>query len=323
MMERDKTTAQAACDAAICTLFEGDYHLGLAAFLNSLVKAGYAGTVWAGYRGALPPWISQLDRIENNHADEFRVTDQVRLAFLKLSTSIHLTNYKPRFMLDLLANEARDCKYLWYFDPDIFINASWSFFANWQSYGIALCQEVVDNIFPADAPLRQQWMKLAAGIGFADPRPVNRYYNAGMVGVPTAHAEFLEEWERLINLAASLGYDLKYLGHGSREMPFNIYDQDALNIAIMYTKSSLTTLGPQGMGFILGASMMMYHAVGPKPWRESFLLRAIRGMPPSGAMKFFFTLVDSPIRAYAPLPLRAKKLACSTAAFIGRFYSRR
>jgi hypothetical protein len=46
-------------------------------------------------------------------------------------------------------------------------------------------------------------------------------------------------------------------------------------------------------------------------------------MPPSGAMKFFFTLVDSPIRAYAPLPLRAKKLACSTAAFIGRFYSRR
>ncbi len=323
MTERDETSAQAASDTAICTLFEGDYHLGLAAFLNSLVRAGYAGTVWAGYRGALPPWISQLERIENNHSDEFRVTDQVRLAFLKLSTSIHLTNYKPRFMLNLLANEARDCKYLWYFDPDIFVSASWSFFADWQSYGIALCQEVVDNIFPADAPLRQQWMKLAAGIGFADPRPVSNYYNAGMVGVPAAHAEFLEQWERLINLAASLGYDLKYLGYGSREMPFNIYDQDALNIAIMYTKSPLTTLGPQGMGLILGASMMMYHAVGQKPWRGSFLLRALRGMPPTGAMKFFFTLVDSPIRAYAPLPLRARRLACSTAAFIGRFYSRR
>src|SRR5580692_9186227 len=106
MKERDETTAQAASDTAICTLFEGDYHLGLAAFLNSLVKAGYAGTVWAGYRGALPPWISQLERIENAHADEFWVTDQVRLAFVKLSTSIHLTNYKPRFMLNLLADEA-------------------------------------------------------------------------------------------------------------------------------------------------------------------------------------------------------------------------
>jgi hypothetical protein len=75
--------------------------------------------------------------------------------------------------------------------------------------------------------------------------------------------------------------------YGSREMPFNMSDQDALNIAIMYTKSPLTTLGPQGMGFIFGASMMMYHAVGQKPWRGSFLLRALRGMPPSGAMKFF------------------------------------
>ena len=323
MTGQEKTATQSASDTAICTLFEGDYHLGLAAFLNSLVRAGYAGTVWAGYRGALPPWINQLERLENNHADEFRVTDQVRLAFVKLSTSIHFTNYKPRFMLNLLANEARDCKYLWYFDPDIFVTGSWSFFADWQSYGVALCQEVVDNIFPADAPLRQQWMKLAAGIGFADPRPVNTYYNGGMVGVPAAHGEFLQEWERVINLAASLGHDLKYMDSGSRELPFNIYDQDALNIAIMYTKSPLTTLGPQGMGFILGASMVMYHAVGQKPWRGSFLLRALKGTPPSGAMKFFFTMVDSPIRAYAPLPLRAKRLACSIAAFVGRFYSRR
>jgi hypothetical protein len=308
--------------SGICTLFEGDYHLGLAAFVNSLVRAGYKGTVWAGYRGALPPWISQLKRIQDSQANEFQVTDQVRIAFLKLSTSIHLTNYKPEFMLNLLANEARECGYLWYFDPDIFVLASWSFFNNWQSCGVALCQEIVDNIFPADAPLREQWMKLAAGIGFTDPRPVNHYYNAGMVGVPRAHAEFLEEWRRLIELAGSLGYDLKYLAHGSREMPFNISDQDALNIAIMHTKSPLSTLGPQGMGFILGASMAMYHAVGQKPWRGSFLLRALKGMPPSGAMKFFLTQVDSPIRAYSPMQLRAKRLACSVATLIGRFYRR-
>lgn len=322
MNELDKATAQPESHTAICTLFEGDYHLGLAAFVNSLVRAGYAGTVWAGYRGALPPWLDQLKRA-NADADEYWIADQVRLVFVKLDTHLHFTNYKPDFMLSLLADQARSCDYLWYFDPDIFVQASWSFFANWQSYGIALCQEVVDNIFPADAPLRQQWMKLAAGIGFSDPRPVNHYYNGGLVGIPSAHAEFLEEWKRLIELAGSLGYDLRCLVHGNRELPFNISDQDALNIAIMYTKSPLSTLGPQGMGFILGASMMMYHAVSQKPWRGSILLRALRGIPPSGAAKFFFALVDSPIRAYAPWRLRAKRTACSVAAFIGRFYSRR
>jgi len=322
MSESNIRPPKCTAGAAICTLFEGDYHLGLAAFVNSLVRAGYMGTVWAGYRGALPPWINQLERIENDRADEFRITDQVRLTFLKLSTDIHLTNYKPEFMLNLLANEARECDYLWYFDPDIFVQATWSFFSNWQSCGVALCQEIVDNIFPPDAPLRQQWMRLAATIGFTDPRPVSHYYNAGLVGVPQAHTEFLEEWRRLIKLAESLGYDLKYLAHGSREMPFNISDQDALNIAIMYTKAPLSTLGPQGMGFILGASMVMYHTVGEKPWRGSYLLRALRGMPPSGAMKFFLTQVASPICAYSPMHLWAKRLACSLAAFVGRFYRR-
>ncbi len=318
----DASSRPFAGDTAICTLFEGDYHLGLAAFVNSLVRAGYGGTVWAGYRGALPPWISQLERIENGREEEFRVTDRVRLVFLKLSTNIHLTNYKPEFMLNMLANEASDCEYLWYFDPDIFLQASWSFFNNWQNYGIALCQEVVDNIFPADNPIRQQWTKLAAGIGLTDPRPVNYYYNAGMVGVPRASAKFLEEWERLMKLAESMGYDLRRLGHVSREMPFNMSDQDALNIAIMYSKSPLSTLGPQGMGFIFGASMMMYHAVGQKPWRGSPLLRSLKGLPPSMAMKFFFTQVSTPIRAYSPLRLRAKRLACDVATLIGRFYRR-
>jgi hypothetical protein len=320
--EYGKSTLPSASDTAICTLFESDYHLGLAAFLNSLVRAGYSGTVWAGYRGALPPWLGQLKRA-NADADEYWIADQIRIVFMKLITGVHFTNYKPEFMLNLLANEARDCKYLWYFDPDIFVRASWSFFAGWQTYGIALCQEVVDNIFPADAPLRQEWTRLAAGAGFTEPRSVNHYYNGGMVGISAEHSAFLEDWKRLIKLAESLGYDLQYLAHGNREMPFNISDQDALNIAVMYTKYPLSTLGPQGMGFIYGASMMMYHAVGQKPWRGSFLLRTLRGLPPTGAARFFFTMLDSPIRVYSPLRLRAKRMACSIAAFIGRFYSRR
>ncbi len=167
--------------SGICTLFEGDYHLGLAAFLNSLVHAGYSGTVWAGYRGALPPWLDQLKTI-GAEGVEFLVTDSVRLVFLPLTTEIHLTNYKPQFILDLLAGPASGCEYLWYFDPDICLRVPWPFFANWQRYGVALCQEIVNNSIPSNSPLRHQWIEIASSIGLSEPQEMNHYYNGGMVG---------------------------------------------------------------------------------------------------------------------------------------------
>ncbi|MFZ1941251.1 MAG: hypothetical protein WBE56_01185 [Terracidiphilus sp.] len=306
--------------AGVCTLFEGDFHLGLAAFLNSLVRAGYSGTVWAGYRGALPPWTGQLERSDAGE-QEFRVTGQIRLVFLPVETEIHLTNYKPKFMLDLLAGPACGCEYLWYFDPDIFLRARWAFFDNWQRYGIALCQEIVDNNLPADSPLRHEWAEIASSIGFSNPRALNHYFNGGLVGVAAAHAGFLEMWRRLIERAAESGCDLSSFMPGNREMPFHASDQDALNVAAMYSEFPLSTLGPQGMGFVPG-DVKMYHTVGQKPWRGSFLLRALAGNPPSNAMKCFLTQVSSPIRAYSSLGLGAKRIACFVAALIGRFYRR-
>ena len=307
--------------SGVCTLFEGDYHLALAAFLNSLAHVGYAGTVWAGYRGALPPWLDQLKTVSAEER-EYLVTDSVRLVFLPLTAEIHLTNYKPQFMLDLLAGPASDCEYLWYFDPDIYLCSPWSFFANWQRYGVALCQEIVNNSIPFDSPLRHQWIEIASSIGLSEPQALNRYYNGGMVGVAAAGADFLRVWKRLIERAGEIGCDLKGFMPGNRDMPFHASDQDALNIAAMYSKCPLSTLGPQGMGFIPG-DVKMYHTVGQKPWRGSFLLRALAANPPSNAMKFFFTQASSPIRAYSPLHLAAKRLACSIAAFIGRFYARK
>jgi len=321
MSEISKSILSSENDTSICTLFEGDFHLGLAAFLNSLVRAGFAGTVWAGYRGALPPWVDQLKRVDQGQADEFRVADQMRVVFMKLSTNIHLTNYKPEFMLNLLANEARDSKYLWYFDPDIFVQASWSFFAEWQSNGIALCQEIANNILPSDAPQRMSWIRDAASIGFKDPKPLHHYYNGGFAGVPKACSGFLEDWKRLIEMAGSKDCDLMRMRHGSMEFAYYCMDQDALNIAAMYSKHPLSTLGPQGMGFVRG-NVMMYHTVGDKPWRGSLLLNALKGVPPSDGFKYYFTQVSSPIRAYSRSALARKKLACNIAAFMGRFYRR-
>jgi hypothetical protein len=225
-------------------------------------------------------------------------------------------------MLDLLSGPAHGCDYLWYFDPDIFLRAKWSFFSKWRRYGIALCQDIVNNNLPANAPLRREWVEIASSIGLGNPQPLNHYLNGGMIGVAAVHAEFLRVWKRLIEHAGELGCDLKAFMPGDREMPFHASDQDALNVAAMYSEFPLSTLGPQGMGFVPG-DVKMYHTVGQKPWRGSFLLRALAGNPPSSAMKFFLTQVSSPIRAYSWLELAAKRIACSTASFIGRFYARR
>ena len=212
------------------------------------MKAGYAGTVWAGYRGALPPWVVQLKRIDGE-TDAFWVADKVRLVFVKLDISIHLTNYKPEFMLNLLSNQACDCEYLWYFDPDIFLRASWSFFADWQSNGIALCQEIANNILPPDAPLRQSWVRAAASIGYTNPHPLYHYYNGGLAGVPREYSDFLTTWKDMIELAGSKYCDLGEFNQRNPETPFNSCDQDCLNVAAMYSKFPLSTLGPQAMGF--------------------------------------------------------------------------
>jgi hypothetical protein len=320
MSAESKSDSNLTETAGICTLFEGDYHLGLAAFLNSLVRAGFAGTVWAGYRGARPPWLDQLQSLDSR-ASEFLIAGQARLALLPVTTEIHLTNYKPQFMLDLLAGPARACEYLWYFDPDIYLCSDWSFFSEWRRFGIALCQEIVNNNLPHNSPLRHQWVQIASSVGLRNPQELNHYYNGGLVGVAAAHTDFLRIWKRMIERAGELGYDLKVIMPGTRALPLHASDQDALNIAAMYSQFPLTTLGPQGMGFISGDAKM-YHTVAVKPWRASILRNALAGKPPTIGMKYFFTQVNSPIRAYSSSHLRAKLLACSIAAFIGRFYRR-
>ena len=121
---------------AICTLYEGHYHFGLAALVNSLEVNGFKGSIYIGYRGALPPWavIAEPDpSLQWSEGKSLKLTSHLSLHFLPLSTKWHLTNYKPTFMLDLFKGPAAGAKGIFYFDPDITVLRSWDNFEDWIS----------------------------------------------------------------------------------------------------------------------------------------------------------------------------------------------
>jgi hypothetical protein len=303
----------------LCTLFEGDYHLGLAALVNSLAASGFKGCIWAGYRGKLPPWTHQLRR--GSMEDEYVVTSDIRIVFVFLETHIHFTNMKPEFMRNLV-REHPESKYICYFDPDITIKCEWRFFIEWVSFGIALCEDVTNGTMPENHPLRLKWMKLVVSLGLTHPRSLSRYFNGGFVGLPVADASFLELWQRVIDFAESQGVDTRVFGPGTRIDPFYASDQDALNIAAMYTEHQLTTIGPEGMGLVPGG-FTMYHALGsPKPWRKKMIRSALFGIAPSSADKAFLLHSESPIHPYKSTELKWKRFKCNIGALIGRFYRR-
>ena len=306
-------------DGLVCTLFEGDYHLGLAALVNSLARHGYQGCIAAGYRGALPPWLDQLKPLDGN--GRYEVCPGVCIDFVPVETPVHFTNFKPDFMQQVFRERA-GCKYIWYFDPDIVVACPWSFYVQWVHHGIALCEDV-NGTLPANHPLRHRWIEIASERGLRNPQPLSRYYNGGFVGLSASCSGFLELWRDVTRIAESEGLDLGAFGRGDRTQPFHKADQDILNIAAMYSEYPLTTIGPDGMGFVPGAATM-YHAIGsPKPWNKKMVLSALLGVPPSSSDKAFLKNVTHPIRLYGSFGLADRQFSCALGALIGRFYRRR
>lgn len=307
--------------SVICTLFEGNYHYGVGALVNSLCDRGFCGEIYAGYRGPLPPWAEERVR-QNGTGTIFDVSDSCRIHFVPLETPIHLNNFKPHFLLRLMDEQCPDENAFFYFDPDIVLRATWDFFERWVAHGIALCEDM-NHYMPRQHPVRLAWRKYANEHGFTIRQELEKFYNGGFIGLRREHREFLTTWKDLFDLRAKEGVDLSKFELDGFEYPYLFLDQDLMNLSLMLVPHPVTAVGPEGMDFAPGGYVMSHSAGDTKTWKKRFVLEALRGRAPSLTDKKFLEYTQSPIQLYTRRELATRRLGAKVGAAIGRFYRRR
>lgn len=297
--------------SSVCTLFEGDYHFGVAALVNSLYQNGYRGIIWAGYRGALPTWLSDAE--PHPPWQEMNVAEGCSIRLIKLDTVTHLTWHKPDFMLALF-EQCTNMDSLCYFDPDIVIDKPWSLFEEWAASGVAVCAAPRPS-FPSTHPVRLTWRKFYERCGFKCQNEQNVYVNGGFVGITRENIEFLRQWKAIQDPVAFQGTGHPYfLSKEAVNLEhialFPLHDQDCLNAALEVTEVPITMTGSDAMGFTPGYPFM-YHAVGAwKPWRKGIAIKAFRKIR---ATRKFLHYCNFPIRIYTPIVLLLKKFEAGCA----------
>jgi len=301
-----------------CTLCEGDYHLGAAALLNSLIYSGFKGCYVVGWRGSPPPWFESLLTDSSGH----RTVCGVRVVLEEVTTSWLLAHIKPHFMLDVVDRIAPDADSIFYADPDIVIDAPWSFYEAWVQRGVALCEDNCFANLSRDHYLRQCWREFARSTFRVDAdSAVDRGYNSGFVGARLEDRKFLTTWKAGLENLAEHGIPLERLKPGSRLDAFFGTDQDMLNVTTMIHPHIISTLGPEGMGFASGMTVMWHAVDSPKPWRRSYLWTLLRsGTSVSQAHRLFWKHTKGPVRPVGPVKRFIKQVDLWLAVFISRFY---
>jgi hypothetical protein len=306
---------------AVCTIFENHYHHGVAAMVNSLIKAGFSGNIYCGYRGSLPQW-AQGCRTKSGIA-ALQVNEVATLVFIPCDSNVHLAHYKPTFMLRLLQNEAQDARQLHYLDPDIVLNCGWETMRRWSAGGIALSEDYYGYL-PVRHPIRLGWKDwLSDYPELSVQSEFNQYFSSGYVGVSASDIEFLKLWETVIRRIGESGNYLQTLVTGNSEKLFYLPDQDAMNIALMCGKFTVNSAGPESMDFVPCGRMpkLLFHAIGSKkPWLGGFLRMALRGYAPTQSARQFFKHTAGPLKSFTRMQLWCLKTEFRLATQLSRLF---
>ena len=297
----------------ITTLYEGHYDYGVASLANSLASSGFSGLLLVGYRGSLPFWLNQTKKLDDLN---YMLNEHIRITFVKVESALHFGYYKPEFLKEAL-NRYPDCTGVYYFDPDIVVNAPWYFYTGWIGLGVSLC---LDNAFPfvhPNHPWRAEWRELA-GINAGEKSNLSHYVNSGFIGLSRKDALILDKWIDLTKAYQLRGGDVSQFekdGHRSFKG-----DQDLLNAALTVTPEiELSIIGTEGMGFTLPAYLMTHAVYDVKPWRKNFLKTLlVRGHKPNIGDMDFLRYCQHPISLFSNTQMRLKKLNYKMASILSR-----
>jgi hypothetical protein len=251
----------------ICSLFEAHYHFGLAALVNTLHRAGFRGSLVAGFRGSPPPWAPS----EGWHA-----FGGLQLQLRRVETEAALTNFKPEFLGRLL-EENPACDAIAYLDPDILVKAPWSYLEAGIRGGSAFVADAHAVQVSRHHPFRAAWKTIAQRAGLTVFEPALPYVNAGFIGLTRERAlHLLPGWQRVLDLILQDCGDSRILHKGNLLDPFNYFDQDALNVALQCSDEPPAIWPCDAMDFGTQGSLLCHAAGGPKPWLRSYFKELIR-----------------------------------------------
>lgn len=304
----------------VCTVAENRHFCGVAALLNSLVRADFQGTMVVGYRGERPSWLSDLDW--NPALSTYAVTRNVRLQLVEVSGSWHLSNCKSDLIRKCFFDLHQEAELVYYFDTDIVITHSWDTFAEWARIGVVAVLDIADTYMSPYHPYRRAWEALAAGRG-RKCREFTGYVNGGCVGISRAHADFAVVWSELMSELERDGADMHKMRNFASKLEFARMDQDVLNAAIMATDVPVALLGIEAMGLFPGGESVMLHALWQdKPWQRNYIVDALRGFPPDRAHRAYWRFVDGPIRPFRGFELFRRRIALKVGRSIGLLHMR-
>jgi hypothetical protein len=316
------TDSSARPVSVVCTVAEGGYFNGVAALTNSLVHAGFRGSVVVGYRGSKPTWLAQLHK--DHASDVYVVTPNVQLNLVELPVIWHLANCKAHLIKQILLEKFTDAELVFYFDTDIVIQHSWDTFVEWARDGVVMVLDVADTYMSPHHPFRQAWRSLAAKQGL-ECRDFTGYVNSCCVGINRVYKEFAVVWSALMEELERDGADMGKMKNWTDKLAFSRMDQDVLNATIMATKMPIALLGPESMGMFPWANSVMLHAMfqfRKKPWSRNYLLDALRGFPPDRTYLAYWRFVEGPIHPFNKFKLVRKKIQVQIARLIGLLHSR-
>lgn len=291
----------------VAVLFEGDYAKGAAALVNSLVAGGFRGTIFCGYRGEAPEWLTTPTAVAD-----------LDLLAIPVTWEGNLTDFKPTFLLELWAGPAADFTGLVYMDVDIALIGEWAFVERWVAGGIAICADVNADC-PEGHPIREWWRELLDPGHERPHRPLNRYYNAGFAGFSRENRSFLERWREFNRAGIEHRDRVNLVPASSRCHPFHVLDQDAFNAALMLGDEPLSPMGRDAMGFQEGGgAYLLAHSIGGrKPWRGSRLLGALARRRPSLAEREFVRHLRGPVRPVPAVEHWLRRLDLALARYVG------